>query len=161
MDRAVAAGDRALALGLSPTELQWVLSGMERWPGVRRARRAVAFLDPRSESPGESVSRVRFVYEGLPVPELQQDIRGPDGEVVARVDFFWRAQRTIGEFDGKVKYGRLLAPGQSAGDVIYAEKVREDLLRDLGWQVVRWLWADLYRRGVLADRVRRAFARAA
>jgi hypothetical protein len=45
-------------------------------------------------------------------------------------------------------------------DVIFAEKVREDALRDLGWQIVRWLWADLYRPGVVRDRVLRAFARA-
>ena len=42
----------------------------------------------------------------------------------------------------------------------FAEKQREDALRDLGWQVVRWLWADLYRPGVIRDRVLRAFARA-
>ena len=161
MERAVAAGDRALALGLHPMELQQVMLGMKHWPGVRRSRRAANFLDPRSESAGESVSRVRFVREGLPLPEPQQNIRGLDGQVVARVDFLWRAQRTVGEFDGKIKYGRLLTPGQSVEDVIFAEKVREDLLRDLGWQVVRWLWADLHRSGVIADRLRRAFARAA
>lgn len=81
MERAVAAGDRALALGLPAMELQQVLLGMERWPGVRRARRAANILDPRSESPGESVSRVRFVYEGLPLPEPQQNIHGLDGRV--------------------------------------------------------------------------------
>jgi hypothetical protein len=68
--------------------------------------------------------------------------------------------RTIGEFDGKIKYGRLLKPGQRIEDVIFEEKLREDALRDLGWQSVRWLWRDLYRRGVLRERVLRAFARA-
>ena len=41
-----------------------------------------------------------------------------------------------------------------------AEKRREDLLRDLGWRVVRWMWADLYQSGVIRDRLLRAFARA-
>ena len=36
---------------------------MERWPGVRAARRVVQFLDVRSESVGESVSRVRLVED--------------------------------------------------------------------------------------------------
>ena len=67
---------------------------------------------------------------------------------------------TIGEFDGKVKYGRLLKPGQSVEQIVYEEKVREDALRDLGWQVVRWVWHDLHRSGVLRDRILRAFARA-
>jgi hypothetical protein len=44
--------------------------------------------------------------------------------------------------------------------VIFEEKVREDALRDLGSQVVRWLWRDLYRPGVLRERVLSAFARA-
>jgi very-short-patch-repair endonuclease len=79
--------------------------------------------------------------------------------VIARVDFLWREERTVGEFDGRIKYGRLLQPGQTPEDVIFAEKVREDLLRDLGWTVVRWLWRDLYRSGVLRDRVLRALAR--
>jgi hypothetical protein len=106
---------------------------MTRWPGTRQARRAIALLDPRSESPGESVSRVRLHQEGLPAPELQQDRYDEDGRIVARVDFYWEKQRTIGEFDGKIKYGRLLKRGQSIEDVVFAEKVREDALRDLGW----------------------------
>jgi hypothetical protein len=44
--------------------------------------------------------------------------------------------------------------------VIFDEKLHEDTLRDLGWQTVRWLWRDLYRRDVLRERVLRAFARA-
>jgi predicted transcriptional regulator of viral defense system len=159
IEQAVAAGDRALAYGLARGALEDCLAQMTRWPGTRQARRAIALLDPRSESPGESVSRVRLHQEGLPPPEPQQDIYDVDGRIVARVDFCWEKQRTIGEFDGKIKYGRLLKPGESIEDVIFAEKVREDALRDLGWQIVRWLWADLYRPGVIRDRVLRAFAR--
>jgi hypothetical protein len=159
LEQAVAAGDRALAYGLVRATLEDCLASMTRWPGTRQARRAIALLDRRSESPGESVSRVRLHQDGLPAPEPQQDIYDEDGRLVARVDFFWEEQRTIGEFDGKIKYGRLLKPGQSIEDVVFAEKVREDALRDLGWQIVRWLWADLYRPGVIRDRVLRAFAR--
>ncbi len=159
-DEAAAAGDRALALGLAPAALSSVLLRMERWPNVRQARRVVAFLDAASESAGESVSRARIADEGLPAPQLQRQITDARGRAVARVDFCWEDQRTIGEFDGKIKYGRLLKPGQTSQDVIFAEKVREDELRDNGWQVVRWLWSDLYRPGVLRDRLLRAFKRA-
>ena len=160
MTQAVAAGDRALALDLSRQELDAGLLAMERWPGVRAARRAVQFLDVRSESPGESVSRVRLVEEGLPRPEPQREIFGQDGRLIARVDFYWEEHRTVGEFDGKIKYGRLLKPGQRIEDVIFDEKVREDAVRDTGLQVVRWIWSDLHRAGVLRERVLRAFARA-
>jgi hypothetical protein len=124
MEQAVASGDRALALGLPSRELETGLVAMERWPGVRSARRVIAFLDARSESVGESVSRLRLMEEGLPAPEPQREIFGPDGRLIARVDFCWEEKKTIGEFDGKIKYGRLLKPGQRIEDVIFDEKLR-------------------------------------
>jgi hypothetical protein len=75
------------------------------------------------------VSRVRLHQDGVPAPEPQQDIYDGKGRFVARVDFCWEEQRTIGEFDGKIKYGRQLKPGQSIEDVVFTEKVREDALR--------------------------------
>jgi hypothetical protein len=66
----------------------------------------------------------------------------------------------VGEFDGKLKYGQLLKPGERIEDVIFKEKLREDAVRDPGLQVVRWIWDDLYRPGILRERLLRAFARA-
>ena len=149
-----------MTLRLAPATLISVMRRMERWPNIRQARRVVAFLDARSESAGESVSRVRIADERLPAPQLQRQITNAYGRAIGRVDFCWDEQRTIGEFDGKIKYGRLLEPGQTSQDVIFAEKLREDELRDNGWQVVRWLWSDLYRPGVLRGRLIRAFTRA-
>ncbi len=65
----------------------------------------------------------------------------------------------LGEFDGRVKYGRLLRPRQDPGDVVFAEKRREDEMRDAGWGVVRWVWADLADPDRLGARVRRALQR--
>lgn len=159
LEQAVAAADAALRQGVPADELVEVLARCPGWPGVGRARRVLALMDGRSESAGESVSRIRLWQDGLPTPELQLVVRGAGGAVVGRADFGWEEQRTLGEFDGRVKYGRLLRPGQSVEDVVHQEKLREDALRDLGWQVVRWTWADLHREGVVADRLRRAFAR--
>ena len=60
-----------------------------------------------------------------------------------------------------MKYGRALQPGRGAGDVVFDEKVREDELRDGGWEMARWTWADLERPRVVQERLRRAFARGA
>ena len=61
-----------------------------------------------------------------------------------------------------MKYGRaLLRPDQDPGDAVFDEKVREDRLRDAGWEVARWVWSELEDFRPVADRVRRAFARAA
>jgi hypothetical protein len=67
----------------------------------------------------------------------------------------------VGEFDGRIKYGRLLRPGQDAGDAVFAEKRREDAIRDEDWGVVRWVWSDLERPDRFAGRVRLARERAA
>ena len=56
-----------------------------------------------------------------------------------------------------VKYGELLRPGQTTADVVRDERRREQAIRDQGWQVVRWLWEDLYRPGVIGTRLRQAF----
>ena len=124
--------------------------------GSPPARRVLAAADLRSESPGETRSRIAIARAGLPAPELQHEVP----EIGARTDFYWPEFRTVGEFDGKVKYGRGLRPGQSAGEAVFAEKRREDALRDLGFQVVRWTWDELRPFDVVAERLRRAFARA-
>ena len=55
-----------------------------------------------------------------------------------------------------IKYGRLLKPGQSVGEVVMDEKNREDRLREVtGWSMIRFTWSDLHVRGVTAERVRR------
>ena len=159
MEYAVAAADLALRNGLPPQLLAEGLSRMERWPGVRAARRVVAFADARSESVGESVSRVRLHLDGVPKPDLQCEITGPSGLVIARCDFGWKEQRTVGEFDGKIKYGRLLQPGQRVEDVVYAEKLREDAVREEDYEVTRWTWDDCWRPGAIRNRILRAFDR--
>ena len=86
-DQGVAAGDRALAQGLDRGQLEEAAGGMDHWRGIRQARRAIAFLDSRSESAGESLSRVRLDADGLPAAEPQIEIYGPAGRLVARADF--------------------------------------------------------------------------
>jgi hypothetical protein len=71
----------------------------------------------------------------------------------------WRDERLLGEFDGRIKYGRLLRPGQDPGDAVFEEKLREDALRDEGWGMVRWVWAELARPAALVQRWRRALDR--
>ena len=127
--------------GVTGPELDAALRLATGWPGVPDARRVVACADARSESVGESRSRVAIARAGLPLPRLQWPVRLAGS--TAYTDFAWPEQRTVGEFDGKVKYGRVLRPGQSPGDVVYAEKLREDAIRAQDLEVVRWTWADL------------------
>lgn len=159
-DRAVAVADQGLAVGAPKEELSACLELARRWHGCGQARRAVAFADGRSESVGESISRVRLNDLGLPPPVLQLEVFDDNGYLLARGDFGWPERKTLGEFDGKVKYGKLVRPGQTPEQVVYAEKLREDALRDDGWQIARWGWDDLRTPRVIEDRILRAFARA-
>jgi hypothetical protein len=158
-EHAVMTGDAALSRGLTQAELHICLTRSHRRPGMANARRVAAFIDGRSESPGESLSRVALHAAGIAKPELQLEVFDDDGLLLGRSDFGWPEHRTLGEFDGRVKYGRLLKPGQSSEEVVYREKRREDALRDHGWQVVRWVSADLKTPREIANRVNRAFAR--
>lgn len=135
----VVTADAAPASGRTPAAaLAECLAQMGPVPGTRRAFRALAFANGLSASVGESRSRVLIHRLRLPAPDLQHRVLRSDRSLVGICDFAWREHRTLGEFDGKVQYGRLLRPGQAAGDVVFEEKRRNDALRDLRWQVVRW-----------------------
>ncbi|MGY1745536.1 type IV toxin-antitoxin system AbiEi family antitoxin domain-containing protein [Blastococcus sp. SYSU D00695] len=143
---------------LTPADLTEGLGQFGRVPGVRSAARAVRFADGRSESVGESRSRVLLHQLGLAPSTLQHDVVTAGGVLLGRADFAWEAERVVGEFDGRVKYGRLLRPGQDPGDAVFEEKLREDVIRDEDWGVVRWTWPDLTPQ-VLGPRVHRALER--
>lgn len=129
----VAAADAALAAGrITKKDLDVALRISRIGPGIADARATVEIADGLSESPGESWTRVLFVSLGLPTPELQVEIRDDGGRLVGRVDFLFREQRLIVEFDGLVKYA-----GADGRDALAREKRREDGLRALGYHVVR------------------------
>jgi hypothetical protein len=154
---AVAAVDTALRRQMvTRTAVERLVESAAGRHGVRAARRAVAFADGDAESVGESRSRVLLARARVPKPLLQWEV--PGRQRVGRCDFGWPELRTVGEFDGRVKYGRLLRPGQDPGDVVFAEKRREDAIRDAGFRVVRWVWDDLDDFEEVVERLHTAFA---
>jgi hypothetical protein len=154
----VVIADAALQAGLvDPAALVEAVERARRRPGVAQARRVVAFAQPGGHSVGESRSRVLLARAGLPPPVLQWPVTDGAGRHVGTTDFGWPDLGVVGEFDGMVKYGRLLRPGQSPGDAVVAEKCREDRLRDEGLRVVRWIWRELDDFDVVVARLLRAF----
>ncbi len=154
---AVVAVDHALrSRGLVLERARQELDGRGAARGVRRARRALDLADPRSESVGESLSRVRMAEHGIAAPVLQHELRDRRG-AVARVDFWWPGAELVGEFDGRSTY-RADEPGdgRTPEERVWAEKVREDRLRALGVRVVRWTWTDAWLGEPMADRLRAA-----
>lgn len=147
--------DSLLHLGkASREELDAAYEVMRQWPGMLAAGQAVRLAAPGGQSVGESRSRFVFWRQGVPAPELQWPIANEHGEIVAVTDFAWPDYRLIGEFDGRVKYGRLLRAGETPADAVFREKQREDMIRDLtGWTVVRFAWDELYQPRAMAGRV--------
>jgi hypothetical protein len=123
------------------------------YPGSRKGRTAIRLTDARSESPGESVTRVQFFRYGIPMPELQYRVVNHRGELVGISDFGWVQYRHLGEFDGKVKYEKLLRPGESPSDCVVREKRREDQMRAEDHGMSRFVWSM-----VMPDTARRSMA---
>lgn len=82
-ESAVCMGDSALRT-LSRTDLDDALTRGAGRRGIDRARRAAAAMDGRSESVGESRSRVMMHRAGLPSPRLQCTLLDERGAFVAR-----------------------------------------------------------------------------
>lgn len=80
----------------------------------------------------------------IPRPERQETFADARG-VIGRGDFWWPDKRLVGEFDGRVKYGRSNPSGRPPEDVLWEEKLREDRLRAIDLMVARWTTADLRR----------------
>lgn len=128
---ALVAADAAVSRGLvTPTELEVAAADLAMGAkGVAEVRRALARVDGRHESPGETLTR--DVCTGLGYELEPQVWVGP-----WRVDFLVKGTKVVIEFDGAVKY-------DSRSDIV-AEKRREDDLRRRGFIVVRLMWSDLY-----------------
>lgn len=158
LEVAVVIADAALNRGLvTLDELGAAVERGARRPGIGAARRVLAFADGRSQSPGESRSRVRMRLLGLPTPQLQMPIETRLG--VFHADFGWPEFRAVGEFDGLIKYCALLQPGQDSAEVVIAEKIREDAVRDEDWRVTRWIWKEIDPFDEVARRIERSFRR--
>lgn len=154
--------DSALRLRCTRRELRAHYDRLQLWPGARKLQVAVRLADGLAASAGESRARYLFYLHDLPAPELQFEVYDDGGDLAGVTDFAWPDHRLLGEFDGKVKYGRLLRPGEEPQDAVFREKRREDRLRELtGWSMVRLTWGDLYKGAATSQRIRRLLARAA
>ncbi len=156
---ALVTADAAAARLEGTAALVTELAARRDWPGSVRAVRAFALADERSESPGETVTRLAFHAVGMPPDELQWVVHTHSGP--KRCDYAWVEERIVGEFDGKVKYGRLLKPGQTASDVLVAERQRELEIEREDWDMVRFTWREGHDHDLVRHRLLEARDRAA
>jgi very-short-patch-repair endonuclease len=136
-EKAVVIADQALRRGADPRIMQDYLDSGRITRGARRLRRVLAAMDQRSESVGETRTRLLLAKLGIHDAELQLEVETPTGRY--RGDFGWSERKVILEFDGRAKYFDY-AP---TDEVIFEERRREKALKAMGWEVVRIEWDHL------------------
>ena len=147
VEHLIAMGDAVLRRGLATdADLHRMIAWGRGRRGVAIARLSLPHLDPRSESPGESLARAHLVLAGVPRPECNADII-ENGEWLARADMRWRRAKLIVEYDGAVH----LSEGQRRSDA-----TRRNLLQGAGWLVIVFTANDLRRPWLMANLVRQA-----
>lgn len=154
---ALVAADAALHTGLI-THADLSEAGV-RVQGARSfaVRRLLATADGRAESPGET--RLRHAVQLMGFGATPQVVLA-DGAFVALVDLLLDEVPVVLQFDGFVTYSRA-APHDvrlSPADVVAAEKLREDRMRELGYEVLRVTWAELADLPALRRRIEAAVA---
>ncbi|MEO5710710.1 MAG: hypothetical protein ABIQ59_12905 [Nocardioidaceae bacterium] len=157
VEQGLVVSDSSIRAGrVTHDKLAETLERLRPWRGSRTIDLVLRLADGRAESVGESRSRFLCWSQGLPRPEVQFHVFDHDGVLIGISDLAWPKHRMLFEFDGRVKYGRLLRPGQEPGDAVFLEKLREDALRRAtGWAMERATWADLSRPVETARRTRR------
>lgn len=113
--------------GISRAEMVAELARYFRRRGVVQLRQLVPLADPRSESPGESWTRLEILDAGLPAPEPQLWIY-EHGRPVFRVDLGYPRGRVVVEYDGREFHD---SPEQREHD-----RQRREWLSKRGWKVI-------------------------
>lgn len=135
--QAVVIGDHALRNGALLEAMWAMVNAIPGRRGVRKARRVLRALDDRSESPGETRTRLIIADMGIEQPALQLELHVAGR--VYRPDFAWVDRKVIVEFDGDQKYFAY----KPTAEAVLDERKRERRLMEDGWRFVRLEWRDL------------------
>jgi hypothetical protein len=117
---------------------------LERWPGerfVKQGRRLADWIEPLTESFGESWLRLRLLEAGFPRPTAQIPIHDDDGRLVYRLDLGWPDRRIAIEYDGDAFHS-------SRAAMMADQRRRERLAAIFGWHVVGVGLGDVFGRSM-------------
>jgi hypothetical protein len=133
--RALATLDAALhSRWCTPDELTQAVDEQRGRRGIVRVRELLEFADGRAESAMESEARLVMIDHGLPMPELQYEIHGRDGQRW-RVDFAWPDARVAAEYKSvEWHVGR---------DEMLRDKKRFAGIQETGWTAIPIVGRDV------------------
>ncbi|WP_264668058.1 type IV toxin-antitoxin system AbiEi family antitoxin domain-containing protein [Arthrobacter sp. VKM Ac-2550] len=136
LHQAAVIGDHALHRGASLTGMRELVHAHAGKRGIKKAGRVLSLLDGRSESPGETRTRLLLGTFGIPMPEPQFRVSTRHGD--HRLDFAWKDIMLALEFDGRIKYFDYGPTDQ----VLLEERKRENALTEIHWNFCRVYWPD-------------------
>ena len=136
LTEAVVLADKATHMRLTDVgKLEEMAARSSGRPGVATFRRAIAYIEPATESQMESRFRMLIVLSGLPRPVAQHSVYDDAGVFLGRVDFFYPDAGLGLEYDGELHGGRL--PDDNR---------RQNLLLGAGIRLLRFTAGDIYNR---------------
>jgi len=112
------------------TDQTQLLACAERFAGGRNiavARELVMWVEPLTDSPGESWLRLRILDAGFPRPEAQVRIVDASGRLVYRLDLGYRDRRLGLEYDGQEFHDSFADRAQDVAR-------RKRLAGEFGWE---------------------------
>jgi hypothetical protein len=113
--------------------------------GIVAVRELLSYADARAESAMESEARLVMIDYDLPLPVLQHEICGRDGERW-RVDFAWPEARVAAEYES--------IDWHAGRDEMLRDKTRWGKIQELGWTLIPIVVYDVRREpGRLAERI--------
>jgi hypothetical protein len=137
----------ARATHFTAADVQAVAGRHPHVKGLRRVDPVLDLVDAGAESPKETWLRLLLIEAGLPRPQTQIPVSGPDGYPPYRLDMGWEDAKIAVEYDGDDHRER----GRFGRDL-----VRSEYLAHLRWTLIR-VMAD-HRRSDIVRRVHRAWA---
>ncbi|WP_234711342.1 endonuclease domain-containing protein [Mycolicibacterium llatzerense] len=128
-DAAVAAIDAlARAARLTVADIETAAERQCGQRGIRQARKTIALVDPKAESPRETALRLLIIRAGLPKPESQYPIYNEYGALIGVVDFAWPELKIAIEYEGV---------HHTDPDAVRRDIARIECMVEVGWLVIR------------------------
>ncbi|MUM09015.1 MULTISPECIES: endonuclease domain-containing protein [unclassified Mycolicibacterium] len=118
----------ARAARLSVADIETAADRHRGRRGIHRARKTIALVDPKAESPRETALRLLIVRAGFPAPVSQHPIYNEYGALIGVVDFAWPELKVAVEYEGR----HHMDPDQIRKDIARIEEMIE-----MGWLVIR------------------------
>ena len=137
LEQAAVIGDHALRKGARINSMRQLLVQCPAKRGSRRALDLLDVLDGRSESVGET--RTRLLLRSFGMQSFIPQVQIPTRNGLFRADFADPATKIVIEFDGNGKY----TDYKPTDEVLLAKRRRENALVDVGWLVLRLEWKHL------------------